>query len=203
MTRQAGFTLIEMLVALAIFALIAVASSSLLGGAIAGRGALARTDERLAGIEVARAIIKADLAQIALRATRDESGRRRPWRFLGRDPGLAGAAPALAFTRRGWSNPEAGEARSGLLYVEYVFADSELVRLAHHRPDTVAATPVTRRVLLSGVDEPHLRFLGGDGQWLTEWRVPAGGGVPPRAVELRFGLNGQGTIRQVFLAGGG
>lgn len=203
MSRQQGFTLIEMLVALAIFGVIAAASAALLGGAVAGREAVARADGRLDELALARAILKADLAQIAPGRGRIGSGEARPWSFLGRDPGGAGDEPVLAFVRRGWSNPGAAEARGELLAVEYRLEDDRLERIARHRPDAVADTPVSRRVLLAGVESARLRFLGPDGQWRPEWRVPAHGGAPPRAVELAVELGGLGKVRQVFRAGGG
>lgn len=201
MTRERGFTLIEMLAALMIFGLIAAAMALSLSGALKSREAVAALSDRGADLEVARAVMRADFAQIAPRPSRNAFGATRPFRFEGRESAVADA-PLLAFTRAGWSNPGAEEARGGLVYVEYRLQDGDLVRRVRPRPDAAADSAVFERVLFQGAGAVTLRYFDGVA-WQPEWLLPArASGKTPRAVAISMDADGIGRIEQLFLTGG-
>lgn len=197
-----GFTLIEMLVALAVFALLAVAGAALLGATLEGRETAAAAAGRLAELQQARAILRDDISQMRARAMRDADGDRRPWRFLGNVRPVAGE-PLMAFTRGGWSNPGRAEARSDLVYVEYRLEEGRLVRHLLPRPDPTRETPESRRVLLDGLSDLQLSYLV-QGAWRERWllSVDGGAGALPTAVALEADIAGLGRLRQLFLAPG-
>jgi general secretion pathway protein J len=111
--RGSGFTLVEVLVAISIFALIGVASYRVLSGVL-------QTDERLAArSEVLRQTnrtfwtIQQDIEQMAQRRVRDYTGVSRDWLLVDEKNPLP-----LQFTRAGRANP-LGLPRSDLQRVAY------------------------------------------------------------------------------------
>ncbi|GAB4151837.1 MAG: type II secretion system minor pseudopilin GspJ [Sphingomonadales bacterium] len=200
MTRQQGFTLVEMLVALAIFAMLAVAGGGIVQQSLAAREGMANAHQRLAALQMARSAIKADLARLVARPARTPYGGREETLFWGGEP--LGDGPVLAFMRGGWDNPGALEARGGLQYVEYRLREGRLIRQARLRPDPTNQTPVREQILLEGVTALELSFLS-RGQWAPAWRVASLSGRLPEAVALDFELAGIGPVRQLFLTAQG
>jgi len=200
-SRQHGFTLIEILLALAIFAVLAAAGIGLLRASLDSREAAETATGRIAALQRAHAILREDLTALRLRASRGRDGTRRPWRFLGNARPTPGE-PLMAFLRGGWSNPGMGAPRSELVYIEYDLEDGALVRSLVPRPDPTSKTPETRQVLLDGLGEVRLSYFVQEA-WREGWRVPADrGGDPPAAVALEMEIDGIGRMRQLFLATG-
>ena len=187
MTDQRGFSLVEMLVALAIFAILAAAGGGIIQQSLAARDGMAAAHQRLA-------------ARLVARPARTPYGGREDTLFWGGEPLADG--PLLAFMRGGWDNPGALEARGGLQYVEYRLREGRLIRQARLRPDPTNQTPMQEQVLLEGVAALELRFLG-SGHWLPTWRVASLSGRLPEAVALEFALAGVGPVRQLFLTAQG
>jgi general secretion pathway protein J len=193
--RVAGFTLLELLVALAIFAVVAALAY---GGLRVVLDARERTDaqaQRLAEIQMALAFLTRDLEQAVDRPIRDELGDRRPAL-------LGGTGAALEWTHGGWRNP-AGQARSSLQRVAYAHDANRLVRRSWAVLDRAHDSAGNDTVLLEGVTALELRFLDGQMEWQTFW-PPAIEDAPglPRAVELRLELeDGTGISRLVRLPG--
>jgi general secretion pathway protein J len=196
--RAHGFTLVEMLVALVAFALLSAATLAILDGALRSKAALAAAADRLQELQMARAVMKADLAQISDRPVRDAFGG--PPR-AGFQVSRASDRPLLSFVRHGWDNP-AERARGSVQYVEYALVDGALVRRARAHPDMTPETPVTSNVLLTDVSRIGIAFLAG-GVWSPEWRT-APGAAPslPDAIAFDLELGGVGAVRQAFLTAG-
>jgi general secretion pathway protein J len=197
---ETGFTLVEVLVTLAVFSML-----SLLGGAVLNQSlsAKAQSDQMQHSIEdlqVARATLKADLAQISLRATRDAYGTQEPMVFAGGDTASLGTV--LKLVRDGWQNPLGQDRRSSLQRVDYVLEDGKLLRRVYPRLDGQAEGSAQTQVLLKGIENLSVSFLV-DGQWRTAWVVPAlGPYVLPEAVAIDLETRSLGMLRQVFMTSG-
>jgi len=194
-----GFTLVEVLVALFGLGLIAAAGAAILSQSLSAKDAIGHGGAALRDLQLAHAMLKADLGQIAPRPVRDAFGGRGAVSFRGgrgEDP----QAPLLAFVRRGWENPGAAAARASMQYVEYAFRDGRLIRRARPALDPAPQTPETRMVQLEGVRALRIEFAAG-GNWIPAWT--AGAGAPraslPEAVALTADLGRLGTVRQLFL----
>ncbi|MDX2143247.1 MAG: type II secretion system minor pseudopilin GspJ [Rhodospirillaceae bacterium] len=192
-----GFTLVEVLVAMAIFSLLAIASSAIASGVLSARESLDASDRSLAVLQTGRALMKADFAQIVLRPTRDAFGTARP-AFAGGP--ISERQPLLAFVRGGWTNAGGLAERSSLQYVEYEVVDRQLIRRARVHVDPSPDTPSTTIVLAEDIDSVTISFLS-KGQWRPQWRGDVGaGGAIPDAVAIEFRLGQVGPMRQVFAA---
>lgn len=194
--KRAGFTLIEMLVALLIFALIGAAGVAVMGSTLTNQERTRANVDRYAELQRARAILKADLSQAAARRTRGEDGLPALTAFAGGSPWGEGG-PILAFTRRGWENPDVA-ARASLQYVEYALVEGRLERRA--RPALDGARLGPPQVLLRDVRAIEPAFLSA-GAWTAAWKGDPQSDIPA-AVRLNMQLTDLGQVDQLFLTSG-
>lgn len=188
--REAGFTLVEVMVALLIFGMLAAAGVAVLSFSVRAQAATGAKFDDLAGIERSAAIMAADLGQAVLRPARDDVGNLRP--------ALVGEADSLALVRGGWSNLD-GAARPGLQKVFYRRGERGWERTAFLQLD--GSPPLEPALLVPGVETVRLRYRY-RGAWSDRWDGAVG--VPlPDAVELTLIRRGGLSYRQVILAGSG
>lgn len=185
-----GFTLVEMLVALLVFSLLSAAGVAVLGFAADNRAVVRERTDEIAALQSARALIKTDLEQIADRRTRAEDGAALR-ALVG---GETQAAPALAFTRRGWDNPDAAP-RASLQYVEYRLVDDRLERRARGALDGSALGEP--QVLLNGVRSLEVAYYA-RGAWTPVW-APTADRPLPQAIRLQMELDAFGEVAQLVL----
>ena len=110
---QAGFTLVEVLIAMAITAFVSVLSYQTLSTALVGIESARAESERLYEINRAFTVLSRDIRQLTNRPVRDEFGQLASavsGGELARDP--------LRLTRSGWHN-STGAPRSTLQRVAY------------------------------------------------------------------------------------
>ncbi len=198
MTRakaEAGFTLVEVMVSLLIFGMLAAAGVAILSFSVKAQSATGSKLDDLSALTRTMSILSADLAQASTRGARDEGGTPLP-AFVG-EAG-SGAVPMLRFVRAGWSNID-GAPRSNAQKVAYRVADGALQRVAYPMVD--GAPPLPPAVLIPKVRQVALRYRLA-GAWSDRW----GGvqGVPlPDAMELTVQRADGMVFRQLFLVGSG
>ena len=196
----AGFTLLEMLVAIAIFALLAAAGYAALQAMLDARARVAGEMDRLQHLQSAFMLFERDLDQALPRPVRAPDGGLRDAIAGAPLHATAGATPdatagvLLELTRGGWDNP-AGLPRSTLQRVRWVVDGAVLRRDASAVLDG-AAPMASGRVLLDGVEGATLRFLDGGRRWHERWPVP--GERALLAVELVLDVKGFGRLRRLF-----
>ncbi|WP_310475127.1 type II secretion system minor pseudopilin GspJ [Sandarakinorhabdus sp.] len=193
--RAAGFTLMELLVGLFLFGLMAAAGTALLAGSVQASSqaqALVWASGDLARL---RALLTADAGQAAPRPWRDGEGRPHP-------AFAANGGVLFTLVRRGWANP-GGQPRASLQRVEWLIEGDMLVRRSAAMVDGPAATQAS--VLARGVTAARLRVLtakGGQLGWQDGWNGEAN--ALPRALELTIDGPQFGRVRQIVpLAPGG
>lgn len=192
---QAGFTLVEVMIALLIFSMLAVAGVAILSFSVrAGAATGARLDDT-AALNRTLSVLSADLAQAVDRPTRDEAGTARP-AFVG-EAG-ASAAPMLQLVRGGWSNIDAAP-RPGLQKVGYRVEREALERVAY--PQLDGAAPLAPAVLMTGIRDARLRYRIA-GAWSDRWDGTAGAALP-QALELTLVRTDGTAWRRLFLVGNG
>jgi general secretion pathway protein J len=195
--RRRGFSLIELVVALAVFAALAAAAYGGLATLARTRSALAERQDRFAGLVRAVSTLERDLRGAIARPILGNDGRVLP--------AFAGSADALEFTRVGFADPRT-EARSQLERVAYSASGGGLRRGRYTVLDRAPDSAPVLRDLLARAGALHLRYLGCDQAWRDAWpprdalpceaAVEANGRLP-RAVEFRVEPPDLGEIRRV------
>lgn len=191
MRLRTGFTLVEVLIALVIFGLLAVAAVALLNLSLTNREVVREATEAGADFQRMRQLIRADLGQAADRPVATGPGA---------GPALAGGQGEvlLLLTRAGWSNPEAAP-RASLQRVAYVVTDGRLERRVWRGVDV--AEPPLAQVLLEDARDVRIAFVS-SGRTYPTW--PSGEPrALPDAVTLELTAPRFGRTTQWFLVGGG
>jgi general secretion pathway protein J len=116
-----GFSLIEMLVALGVFAIVSAMVTLLLGQSLRTQDSVSVANERVAEVQRLRALLRADLAHAVDRAPRDDAGRREPPLLL--------SANRLQIVRAD---------SAGVVTVEYRVDNGALLRRQRAQPDGAA-----------------------------------------------------------------
>jgi len=196
MKRAAGFTLIEMLVAVFLLAVLGASGFTMLFQMNNTRERIVEQADRLEELQRTFYWMTEDFSLIANRPVRSAVDEPIPAILFS----LQGNS-LLQLTRAGWTNParELAPARSDLQRVAYSMEEDKLIRSYWYHLDPVDEAPSKRRQLLSKVQDLTLRFLDREGSWHDTWppldQVDPG---LPAAVEVRFSLEDLGTINRVF-----
>jgi len=193
-----GFTLIEVLVALAVFGVMTMLAYSALGSTLSNAEYLSNRMDRLQAVQRAIRYLSTDLFQTAPRSVRTELGDSF-------SPALQtsfSSEYALELTHGGWGNP-AGLPRGTLQRVAYRLENDELVRYHWNVLDRTYANEPVAAVLLDDVESLIFRYFDASGELSEVWppQDPSGGvglRARPRAVEIVLTLADQGEIRRLL-----
>lgn len=187
-TSESGFTLVEALVSLFIFALIASGAVMMLAQGVATQGRVAEAQTALREVQNVRALLTGDLMQYAPREIVEPEGVRP--RLIGGDADLP-----LAFVRAAAAADDNAQTRLAL--VEYVFRDGAVVRRTR---DVNAARAMRERVVIANAGAARFEFFDG-AVWRPQWLVASQGAAAPRAVALVFTSPRYGEVRIEALVG--
>jgi len=198
-TPARGFTLLELLVALAVFSIMAIAAYSGLRNVLYTRAAVEEQNRRLAAVQLAVYRLEQDIEQTVPRGIRDEYGEPQAALI-----GDALADDRLTLTRAGWDNP-LGQPRAALQRIAYRLRDGRLWRLHWPVLDRGGLIEPRETLLLDRVREFKARFLDQD-DWRDDWPpLPVSGDENkpdpdrlPRALEISLTLEDWGEITRLL-----
>jgi general secretion pathway protein J len=193
-----GFTLIEVLVALAVFGVMSILAYAALGSTLSNADYLTQRMDELQSIQRAVRYLSTDLTQLAPRPVRTELGDSF-------DPALEtslGSEFVLELTRGGWGNP-AGLPRGTLQRVAYRLEEDKLVRYYWTVLDPTYANEPLATVLLENVQSLFFRYYQANGEPSEVWPPLGAQGQAavrsrPRAVEIVLSLTDQGEITRLL-----
>jgi general secretion pathway protein J len=200
---QRGFTLIEILVAMAIFTLIGLASTGLLTTVIDSNSLSQERFEKLQLLQRAMVTIERDIQQAVSRPVRVNGEKRKAVMAGGEVDGSDD--DGIGFVRGGWHNPQLMLPRSTLQYVAYRLRDNKLERLYSNYVDNVIGYEPKVRVLLENIESFKVEFLSGNNASSTikddddiKWSEKYQDTVLPRAVAIEFVSRDFGMLRREF-----
>lgn len=202
--RERGFTLLELLVALFIAALMFAMGYAALGQVVRQRESVRAEQQAVDDLQRALRVLTLDFAQAAARPVRDALGRGSEAAVLA-DPRISQGV----FLTRSAGAPVLGASRPALQRVSWALEGGDLVRVSWPAPDRTQTTPERRRVMLKDLRRLQFRFLAPTGEWVTEWpgRFDADAGAAqgrlrPRAVEVTLEDARIGVVRRLIEVGG-
>jgi general secretion pathway protein J len=178
--RSRGFTLLELLVAMFIAAIIFAMGYGTINQAVRNREGLQEQQKKLLDLQTAVRTLEQDFVQLAQRPVRDPVGGTYQPALVantnssggGLSTGTSGIGsssfgssnssssgqPLVVLTRAGWTNPT-GQQRPALQRVAYYFQDGTLRREYWTVLDPTQASQAVRRDLIGHLKSVSLRFM--------------------------------------------
>jgi len=205
--RRSGFTLIEVVVAIFVAAVMFAMGYSALSQAMVERDSLNTKQTRINEIQKGMRIVAQDFAQIAARPARDTQGNGELQAAIGAN---SKDNTLVTFSRNGWSNP-AGLQRPAEERVRYRFVDGSLLREHWLSVDPALNAEPRERVVMTRVKSVEVRFLDPvTRNWRTDWPplAPTGPVGPlqidetlmprPMAIEFTIVFDDWGRVQRLF-----
>lgn len=202
--QQYGFTLIEILVAMAIFTIIGLASTGVLNSVINSDQLSSERFAKLESLQRAMLTMERDILQIVPRTVRVNSEFVSAVLTGGEDV-LESDADGISFVRIGWYNPQMLLPRSTLQAVGYRIQEEQLQRLYGNYVDNVIGYEPKIKTLLTDVEDFRVSFLT-DREHLEEpekWQESYSETALPLAISITIVSKTFGEIRREFMLANG
>lgn len=212
--RGRGFTLIEILVALAIFTLLSVAAYRGLNAVLEARARVAADHRQWQTLALLFARLSQDFNTLVNRPVRNSAGLTEP-AFVAVPESFGEDQAELVFSRAGF--PDAQGPLEATQRVGYRLREGRVELLVWPVLDQGPRTRPQVYVLVEPVEGFRLRYLDGRGEWLDRWpppgpvagqfpgqipgQVQSQAGVFPRAVEAELTLAAGGVLTRLFVTG--
>ncbi|ALU43910.1 type II secretion system minor pseudopilin GspJ [Pseudoalteromonas rubra] len=197
-SRQGGFTLIEVLLALAILAMVVTATHQILDTTLRAKEASEETVAELESLQTMFRLMDQDFNQMTKREVRNEAGDFSPTYIIHGRYNLNSQYDGIAFVRDGWTNPISLLPRSELQAVGYRVVDDNLERIYRIYVDQLDGTEPRSQVILENVEELKFEFLDDKQKWQNSWDIKA----LPLAVAVTIQQQEAEPIRRIFLTPG-
>ena len=197
LNHAVGFTLVELLVALAIFAIIAGFAYRGLDALLQSRVALEKESRKWRDTAIFVGRIERDLSAVIDRSVVGESGTQLA--AVSSMIESTGSGEGLALTRSG--SPLQQNALAAPQRVAYRLRDGSIERLSWNGLDAAPREEPTAVAVLKSVSAFGLRFLDPNGEYQPTWGLPGNPDAKlPAAVEITLQLaSGERIVRLVDL----
>ena len=193
-----GFTLIEVLVAMAIFGVLTILAYMSLAQTFQSADILNARMDRLQSIQRTIRYLSNDLASASPRPVRNDVGDA----YMPAVMVSAANDFALAVTHGGWPNP-AGLPRSTQQRSVYLLEDGKLFRVYYNVLDSTYISNAISTEILDGVESLEFRLIQDNSEVTNQWPPDGAQGrgadrMRPRAVEIILTLENEGEIRRII-----
>lgn len=191
--KSSGFTLLEMLLSLLVFAMLGMATYSVLNSTVNGHETIKLRNEQLTNLQRAFVIIESDFTQLAQRQVRLNGEEPEKEFFIAQEYLYESEGIGFAFVRDGWTNPAMVLPRSELQPVAYRVYEGQLQRLYFNFVDANFGAEPRIQPLLDEVESMTLAYFDG-----KEWQESKEGKGLPSLVKLIVETKVFGKIERVF-----
>lgn len=197
-SNQHGFTLIEIVIALAVFAIVGTMAFGGLNSILKQQASLTERSDQIKELQLALKFLERDINQIAVRPIRDQFGDAQP--AFSAPPFADNENSFISFTNSGWRNP-AGLTRSHLQRISYEISENQLIRHTWNRLDGTINEESRDAVILNDIEEVEWLFLNNTDNWVQQWpplNSQQSNTLLPRAVSISFTHQAWGEITRIF-----
>ncbi len=190
--RARGFTLLEVLVSMSIFAVIGLGANQMLRTVIQAHKGTQQQIQSLSAYTKAFSVMDRDFSQLIPRPIKDQYGDMSPALVLGSDPYV------IEFSRTGWNNPLKLK-RSNIQRVAYQLTDEkELKRIFWLVLDRAEDSEPIQQTLLTGVEDFRINLLNAEGDSTDDWEDADNSASLPLGAEIIVTSEVFGDVRKVF-----
>jgi general secretion pathway protein J len=195
--RERGFTLLEILVATVILAVMGLMAYRAVSEAQVAVSVADRHMDRLRQAQRAVHLLVTDFRTLSPRPVRETIGDGFRAALL-RDPN---AISLVELSHGGWPNG-AGTPRGTVQRVTYRLEEGKLIREYWTVADPTLATPPVKRELLDRVERIEIRYMNSSREWIAQWppfgnTADFGFSLRPLAVEITLVLSDYGELRRI------
>ncbi|MEM8844231.1 MAG: type II secretion system minor pseudopilin GspJ [Pseudomonadota bacterium] len=191
---SSGFTLIEVVIALAVFAVVGTLAFSGLNAILKWQANLNNQTNQLQAVQLTLKYLERDINQIMSRTTRDQFGDSQPAL-------LSDGENELNFTYSGWRNPT-GLSRSNIQRILYRIDDNNnLVRNSWNRLDGAIIEDAREVILIKEIENIQWEFIDTNSNDQDQWpplTAEANTTLMPRAIAVNLNVSPFGEINRIF-----
>lgn len=188
--KESGFTLIEMVIAVAIFAVMMVIAFPGLTHIATIGDRVGKSNRQLSELQFALTYLNRDWMQVSPRKVLDQYGTEE-WNIVLDDN------KSIRFTHSGWSNP-LGHDRSELQRVEYLVEDEKLIRQYWGSLDQIPGEEPISTVLLEGIEQFEIHFINSAEEAIKTWPALQGNTSTPIALRVKLELKQFGEVHRIM-----
>ncbi|MDW3094763.1 MAG: type II secretion system minor pseudopilin GspJ [Gammaproteobacteria bacterium] len=191
--KSVGFTLIEVVVALAVFGIVGITAFSGLNAILKWQTDLELRSDQIKSIQLTLKYLERDINRSIARPIRDQYGDTQP-------AFSSDGESIMSLTYSGWRNP-AGLLRSSLQRVAYEVNENQFKRHSWNRLDGAISEDAREVVLLEEVKELEIEFLNQANAWVDQWPPLNSDSTSiglPRAVLISFEAQPIGKITRII-----
>lgn len=188
---QAGFTLLEILIALFIFTILSVMMAGGLRTVIDAQSGSERSAERLRELQLVLVRLSRDVEQTVNRPVKMRDGHDTP--------AFYGTGRGFAFTHGGMAGQS--QQHQVLQRAEYIWTGQTLWRMVWSVLDQAANSPKpNQRKVLEEVVNAKFEYLDDKQKFHGSWPAAGMANQPlPRAIKMTLTFANWGTIRQIYV----
>lgn len=192
--KVAGFSLLEMLIAISIFSLIGLASNYVLSTVLKSEETTKDFAIRLKSLQQGFGALERDLGQMVARTPRSLEDSRGSTVLQTGDNLLGSESQALVFYRLGWLNPQGLLPRGSIQSVAYLVLEGKLERWHYPYPDPELGAEPVKSVVIDKVLSVEFSFFVEE-----KWVKKFDGKTLPKAIAMEIEVEGLGKIQRRFL----
>lgn len=191
-----GYTLIEVMIALMVFAIIATISASVMYHVFDIRKRVALQANQLGELQLAIALLEHDTTQFVPRTVSSNMSHTFS--------SFTGQHQYMEFTRGGLQNPNSVAQRSSLKRVAYLCRHQQLIRRSWDMLDSPDRHEYEDKILLENLSACFFEYVSSNKEILAEWRAYTVGEnqktqATPSGVQVTINPAGWGNMTLLFV----
>ncbi|MEZ8143667.1 type II secretion system protein GspJ [Enterovibrio norvegicus FF-33] len=193
-----GFTLIEVLLALMIFATLSMSANQIFSNVITSDKQTEEVGNALKTLQRTLLIMDSDFRQMMARQYRNGGDEAQEALLEFSDDLLDSESQGIRFVRGGWINPQALFPRGEVVKVGYRIQDNTLERIRWMYPDDSSSVEPAIMPVMEGVKDISFAVLGSE-SWQESWDSPL---EMPKAIRVTLDTDRYGELVRIYVLSG-